>query len=86
MKVKMLEVFQGTGVTALNTFENITVSILEKGEIYEIGTTLGAWLIENGKAEPVVSVIEPVKEEPPAPEEVTIEIDHDESLPKRRRK
>lgn len=86
MKVKMLEVFQGTGVTALNTFENITVSILEKGEIYEIGATLGAWLIENGKAEPVVSVIEPVKEEPPAPEATTIEIDHDESLPKRRRK
>ena len=53
MKVKMLEAFQQVGATAVLASENITVSFLEKGEVYEVGATLAAFLIENNKAEEV---------------------------------
>jgi hypothetical protein len=51
MKVKMLETFQQVGATAVLASERITVSVLEAGETYEVDATLGAFLIENNKAE-----------------------------------
>lgn len=55
MKVKMSEVFQGTGVEATLLHDGIKVSILEKGEEYLVSDSLGAWLVENHKAEEIKS-------------------------------
>lgn len=61
MKVKMHEVFQGTGVEATILHDGIKVSILEKGEEYLVSDSLGAWLVENGKAEEMKSAEIPDK-------------------------
>lgn len=53
MKVKMKEVFQGRDVQAVLLHESLTVSILEKGEEYEVDHPLGLWLVDNGKADEI---------------------------------
>lgn len=53
MKVKMKEVFQGRDVQAVLLHEGLTVSILEKGEEYEVDHPLGLWLVDNGKADEI---------------------------------
>ena len=53
MKVKMKEVFQGRDVQAVLLHESLTVSILEKGEEYEVDQPLGLWLVDNGKADEI---------------------------------
>lgn len=53
MKVKMLETYQGRDVQAVHSIDQITVSILEPGEEYEVTASLGQWLVENRKAEMV---------------------------------
>lgn len=58
MKVIMKEVYQGRDVQAYNVHEGLTVSILEKGEKYEVDKPLGLWLVENGKAEEVTAPVE----------------------------
>lgn len=50
MRVKMLEVFQGRDVSAVLAHEGIPVSVLEKGEEYDVSEVLGLWLVLNGKA------------------------------------
>ncbi len=50
MRVKMFEVFQGRDVSAILVHEGITVSILEKGEEYDVDELIGKWLVENNKA------------------------------------
>lgn len=74
MKVKMLEVFQGTGVEATLLHDGIKVNILEKGEEYLVSDSLGAWLVENHKAEEIKSAEIPGKVEEFIPV-------NDESLP-----
>ena len=51
MKLKMLETFQGVNVTALNVAENMPVTILEAGEVYEVDANTAAFLLEHHKAE-----------------------------------
>lgn len=51
MKVKMLETYQGRDVQAVHAIDQMTVSILESGEEYEVSAVLGQWLVENRKAE-----------------------------------
>lgn len=55
MKVQMLETYQGVGHTAVLLDEGTRVSILEKGESYEVDLTLGSWLVDNRKAEEIES-------------------------------
>lgn len=54
MKVKMLQYFQGTGVTALDAHGK-EVAVLEPGKEYEVDDTLGAWLVKVRKAENVIT-------------------------------
>lgn len=51
MKVKMFETYQGRDVQAVHSIDQLTVSILEPGEEYEVSASLGQWLVENRKAE-----------------------------------
>ena len=51
MKVYMLETVQGADVSGILVAKNVTVSILEKGEMYEVNATLGNWLLEHRKAQ-----------------------------------
>ena len=53
MKVIMKEVYQGRDVQAYNVHEGLMVSILEKGEEYEVNHPLGLWLVDNGKADEI---------------------------------
>ena len=53
MKVRMLETYQGVGQTATLLHEDIRVSVLEQGESYDVDPTLGAWLVDNRKAEEI---------------------------------
>jgi len=53
MNIKMLETFQSTGDSAVLLHEEITVTILEKGELYRVTETLGTWLIDNRKAQEI---------------------------------
>lgn len=58
MKVIMSEVVQGRDIKGTLVHEGIEVSILEKGEEYEVGAVLGKWLVDNGKAKEVVKKVE----------------------------
>lgn len=51
MKVKMLEYFQGSEVSAVLVRTKTEVNILTPDEVYEVNATLGAYLLENRKAE-----------------------------------
>ncbi len=64
MKVKMIENYQGSGVSALELPEEIEVSILRPGKEYEVSDARGAWLIEHGKAEEVKAKHYGAKSEP----------------------
>lgn len=88
MKVKMSEVFQGTGVEATLLYDGIKVSVLEKGKEYLVSDSLGAWLVENHKAEEIESVVIPGKIEEfiPVNDEPAPEFSEDEKVfePKKR--
>ena len=64
MKVKMREVFQGRDVQAVLLHEGLTVSILEKGEEYEVDKPLGLWLVDNGKADEIKQEVSTFSDEP----------------------
>lgn len=51
MRILAKETVQGSGISGRLVDEDITVSILEPGEIYEVGDQLGDWLLEHNKAE-----------------------------------
>lgn len=51
MKIKMLEVMQGRGVSGVLLPDDISVAILEIGREYNVNDAFGQWLVENGKAE-----------------------------------
>lgn len=70
MKLRMLENYQGVGDSAVLLDEGITVTILEAGERYEVSENLGAWLVENGKAQVIPSEKKVVVGEQPEPEPV----------------
>jgi len=60
MRVLLKETVQGAGISGRLVDEDINVTILEPGEIYEVGDNLGAWLLEHNKADPAgASMIQP---------------------------
>lgn len=55
MKVKMKEYYQGTDVQGYLLSAGNLVKVLEPENVYDVSAALGAWLIENGKAEAVTA-------------------------------
>lgn len=51
MKLKLLETVQGRDVSGVLLETGATVTVLEEGQAYEVSASLGAWLLENKKAE-----------------------------------
>ncbi len=66
MRIKMLETFQGVGVSAVLADESLRVSILERDETYDADPELAEYLIANRKAEPV-EIPAPTGQIPEAP-------------------
>ena len=79
MNVKMLETYQGVGHSAVLLHEGMTVTILEEGESYKVDTTLGKWLIENGKAQEV-SADEPHYGGQPFEKDTEPKLRHDDEI------
>lgn len=69
MKVKMKEVYQGSGVSGVLAYDGITVSVFEIGEIYIVDEQTGNYLLEHRKAVEVL----PVKSFPEFVEPVVLE-------------
>lgn len=72
MKVKMLEVFQGTDVKGILIHEGIEVSVFEIGDEVEVSQALGEYLLQHRKAEKIESAYVP-KVELPDPLESEVE-------------
>lgn len=76
MKVKMLEVFQGTGVKGKLIHDDIEVNIFQVGDEVEVSQDLGDWLLEHRKAEEIKSDYVPketvAKEPKPVAEPVMV--------------
>ncbi len=49
MRIKMLEYYQGVGVSGVMENGN-TVNVLEPGETYEVSEKMAKWCVDNGKA------------------------------------
>lgn len=69
MIVKMNETVQGRDIEGELRHEGVRVKMLEQGEEYIVDTSLGAWLVEHGKAVDITPVkreaVKPLKEEIP---------------------
>ena len=51
MKIKMLEYFQGTGVSGVLVRTGSTVAIFAPDEVYEVSADLGKYLLDNRKGQ-----------------------------------
>jgi hypothetical protein len=77
MQVKILEYVQGRDIRG--SLPNGTVTdVLEPEKVYDVDNALGAWLIENHKAEEVKA--EEVKAEPHYGAQAEPELRHDDEV------
>lgn len=88
MKIKMKEYYQGSDAQGYLLPQGILVKVFEPENEYDVSAKLGAWLVENGKADELKAPKHYGAQPQPEPrqDEEIHEVLSDEKKPKRSRK